>query len=74
MTWPPGGTAVGTGLNAPDGFAEEIAAELAQLTGEPLRTAPSKYAAQGSLDAMVAVSAGLRGVAVAQMKAANDMR
>jgi fumarate hydratase class II len=69
-----GGTAVGTGLNAPDGFAEEIAAQLAELTGEPLRTAPSKFAAQGSLDAMVAVSAGLRGVAVALMKVANDMR
>jgi fumarate hydratase, class II len=69
-----GGTAVGTGLNAPDGFAEEIAAQLAQLTGEPLGTAPSKYAAQGSLDAMVAVSAGLRGVAVALIKIANDMR
>jgi fumarate hydratase class II len=69
-----GGTAVGTGLNAPDGFAEEIAAKLAELTGAPLRTAPSKFAAQGSLDAMVAVSAGLRGVAVALMKVANDMR
>jgi fumarate hydratase, class II len=69
-----GGTAVGTGLNAPDGFAEEIAAKLAELTDAPLRTAPSKFAALGSLDAMVAVSAGLRGVAVALMKVANDMR
>jgi fumarate hydratase class II len=69
-----GGTAVGTGLNAPDGFAEEIAAKLAQLTGLPLKTAPNKFAAQGSLDGMVAVSAGLRGVAVALMKIANDMR
>ncbi|AGZ44118.1 class II fumarate hydratase [Actinoplanes friuliensis] len=69
-----GGTAVGTGLNAPSGFAEEIAAELAELTGEPLRTAPSKFAVQGSLDAMVAVSAGLRSIAVAVMKVANDMR
>ncbi|MFG1644225.1 class II fumarate hydratase [Amycolatopsis sp. NPDC049252] len=69
-----GGTAVGTGLNAPDGFAEEMAAKLAELTDAPLRTAPSKFAAQGSLDAMVAVSAGLRGVAVALMKVANDMR
>ncbi len=69
-----GGTAVGTGLNAPSGFAEQIAAQLSELTGEPLRTAASKFAAQGSLDAMVAVSAGLRGVAVALMKVANDMR
>jgi fumarate hydratase class II len=69
-----GGTAVGTGLNAPTGFAEQIAAQLAQLTSLPLVTAPSKFAAQGSLDAMVAVSAGLRGVAVALMKIANDMR
>jgi fumarate hydratase class II len=69
-----GGTAVGTGINAPEGFGQAIAAELAKLTGLPLRTAPNKFAAQGSLDAMVAVSAGLRGVAVALMKIANDMR
>ncbi|HMK63575.1 MAG TPA: class II fumarate hydratase, partial [Acidimicrobiales bacterium] len=69
-----GGTAVGTGLNAPDGFGEDIAEKLAELTGLPLKTAPNKFAAQGSLDAMVAVSAGLRGVAVALMKVANDMR
>jgi fumarate hydratase class II len=69
-----GGTAVGTGLNAPAGFAEDIAAKLAELTGLPLETAPNKFAAQGSLDGMVTVSAGLRGVAVALMKIANDMR
>jgi fumarate hydratase, class II len=69
-----GGTAVGTGLNAPPRFGERIAAELAHLTGLPLKTAPNKFAAQGSLDGMVAVSAGLRGVAVALMKIANDMR
>ena len=69
-----GGTAVGTGLNAPQGFGEQIAAKLAELTGLPLMTAPNKFAAQGSLDAMVATSAGLRGVAVALMKVANDMR
>jgi fumarate hydratase class II len=69
-----GGTAVGTGLNAPDGFGEQIAAQLAELTGLPLKSAPNKFAAQGSLDAMVAVSAGLRGLAVALMKIANDMR
>jgi fumarate hydratase class II len=69
-----GGTAVGTGLNVPPGFGAEIAAKLAELTGLPLKTAPNKFAAQGSLDGMVAVSAGLRGVAVALMKIANDMR
>ncbi|MDN5858480.1 MAG: class II fumarate hydratase [Pseudonocardia sp.] len=69
-----GGTAVGTGLNAPDGFATEIATKIAELTGKPFHTAPNKFAAQGSLDAMVAVSAGIRGVAVALMKIANDMR
>jgi fumarate hydratase class II len=69
-----GGTAVGTGLNAPAGFGEQIAAKLAELTSLPLKTAPNKFAAQGSLDGMVAVSAGLRGVAVALMKIANDMR
>jgi fumarate hydratase class II len=69
-----GGTAVGTGLNAPDGFGRLIAEKLAHLTGLPLKTAPNKFAAQGSLDGMVAVSAGLRGVAIALMKIANDMR
>jgi len=69
-----GGTAVGTGLNAPDSFGRLIAEKLAQLTGLPLKTAPNKFAAQGSLDGMVAVSAGLRGVAIALMKIANDMR
>jgi fumarate hydratase, class II len=69
-----GGTAVGTGLNAPDGFGQRMAQTLSELAGLELRTAPNKFAAQGSLDAMVAVSAALRGVAVALMKIANDMR
>jgi fumarate hydratase, class II len=69
-----GGTAVGTGLNAPPGFADGIAAKIAELTGLPFRSAPNKFAAQGSLDAMVAAMAGLRGLAVALMKIANDMR
>ena len=69
-----GGTAVGTGLNAPEGFGQAMAEKLSELTGLSLRTAPNKFAAQGSLDAMVAVSAGLRGTAVALMKIANDMR
>ncbi len=69
-----GGTAVGTGLNAPEGFSVKVAAEVAVLTGRPFVTAPNKFAAQGSLDAMVRTSAALRGVAVAVMKVANDMR
>jgi fumarate hydratase, class II len=69
-----GGTAVGTGLNAPTGFATAIAEELAALTGFPFITAPNKFAAQGSSDAMVASHAALRGLAVALMKIANDMR
>jgi len=69
-----GGTAVGTGLNAPPGFAAQIAAKIAELTALPFQTAPNKFAAQGSLDAMVAAMAALRGLAVALMKTANDMR
>ena len=69
-----GGTAVGTGLNAPPNFSREIAAEIARLTSYPFVTAPNKFAAQGSLDAMVAAMAALRGLAVALMKMANDMR
>jgi fumarate hydratase class II len=69
-----GGTAVGTGLNAPPGFSVKVAEQVATLTGKPFVTAPNKFAAQGSLDAMVRAHAALRGVAVALMKIANDMR
>ncbi len=69
-----GGTAVGTGLNAPPGFSCNVASRIAELTGEGFVTAPNKFAALGSLDAMVRNSAALRGVAVALMKIANDMR
>jgi fumarate hydratase class II len=69
-----GGTAVGTGLNAPADFGVKVAAEIARLTSRPFVTAPNKFAAQGSLDAMVAASAGLRALAVALMKIANDLR
>ena len=69
-----GGTAVGTGLNAPPGFSRRVSATIATLTGKPFVTAPNKFMAQGSLDAMVRASAALRGVAVALMKIANDMR
>ncbi|MGH9343820.1 MAG: lyase family protein, partial [Terriglobia bacterium] len=69
-----GGTAVGTGLNAPPRFGEEIAGKIAELTGMPFITAPNKFAAQGSLDPMVNAHAALRSLAVALMKIANDMR
>lgn len=69
-----GGTAVGTGLNAPPNFGREIASVISQLTGRPFITAPNKFAAQGSLDAMVTAMAALRGLAVALMKTANDIR
>jgi fumarate hydratase, class II len=69
-----GGTAVGTGLNAPAGFSNKVAAKIADLTSKPFVTAPNKFMAQGSLDAMVRASAALRGTAVALMKIANDMR
>jgi fumarate hydratase class II len=69
-----GGTAVGTGLNAPAGFSVNVAKEIAQLTGKKFVTAPNKFEAQGSLDAMVRAHAALRGVAVSLMKIANDMR
>src|SRR5215469_9235858 len=69
-----GGTAVGTGLNAPEGFSKKVAAKIAELTNKPFVTAPNKFMAEGSLDAMVRASAALRGTAVALMKIANDMR
>ncbi|WP_201696685.1 class II fumarate hydratase [Paraburkholderia hiiakae] len=69
-----GGTAVGTGLNAPKGFSRKVAAKIAELTSKPFVTAPNKFMAQGSLDAMVRASAALRGEAVALLKIANDMR
>jgi fumarate hydratase class II len=69
-----GGTAVGTGLNAPAGFGKDIAAKIAELTGLPFVTAPNKFAAQGSLDPMVNAQGALRALAVVLMKIANDMR
>ncbi len=69
-----GGTAVGTGLNSPKDFGAEIAKKIAELTNLPFITAPNKFAAQGSLDGMVAAHAALRGLAVSLMKIANDMR
>jgi fumarate hydratase class II len=69
-----GGTAVGTGLNAPPGFGASVAAEVAGLTGYPFTTAHNKFSALGGLDAMVGASSGLRALAVPLMKIANDLR
>lgn len=69
-----GGTAVGTGLNAPPGFADAIAAELSTLTGLPLVSAPNKFAALAGHEPLVALSGALKTLAVALMKLANDLR
>jgi fumarate hydratase, class II len=69
-----GGTAVGTGLNAPPGFAEAAAAEIAKLTGLPFVTAPNKFAVQGAHDGLVHLSGALRTLAVSLYKIANDIR
>jgi fumarate hydratase, class II len=69
-----GGTAVGTGLNAPHNFGPRIADEIGQLTGKSFITAPNKFEAQGGLDGIVATGATLRGLAVSLMKIANDIR
>ncbi len=69
-----GGTAVGTGMNAPDGFGADVAAQIAAQTGRPYVSAENKFAALGGLDAMVAASAALRSLAVVLMKIANDIR
>jgi fumarate hydratase, class II len=69
-----GGTAVGTGLNAPDGFGEQVAAEIATMTGMPFQTAENKFTAEGTLDRMVRAHAGLKAAAVTLFKIANDLR
>jgi fumarate hydratase class II len=69
-----GGTAVGTGLNAPPGFAELAAAELARLTGLPLVTAPNKFEALASCDGLVHAHGALKTLAASLMKVANDVR
>ncbi len=69
-----GGTAVGTGLNAPAGYAEKVAAELARLTGLPLVTAPNKFEAMAAADALVHGHGALKSLAASLMKIANDVR
>jgi len=69
-----GGTAVGTGLNAPPRFGELAAAKIAELTGLPFVSAPNKFAALAAHDALVMASGALRTLAVSLMKIANDLR
>lgn len=71
---PIGGTAVGSGLNAPDGFGEAVAAELAEVTGLPLTEARDHFEAQAAQDGVVETSGHLRTVAVSLNKIANDLR
>jgi fumarate hydratase class II len=69
-----GGTAVGTGLNAPPGFAEKMIVRLGELTGLPFTEARNHFEAQASKDAVVFLSGALRNYAVALTKIANDIR
>ncbi|NTF07345.1 class II fumarate hydratase [Agrobacterium rubi] len=69
-----GGTAVGTGLNAPIGFAEQVAQEIANITGLPFVTAPNKFEALAAHDAMVFAHGAINAAAAALFKIANDIR
>ena len=69
-----GGTAVGTGLNAPKGFAEGVAKAIAGITGLPFTTAPNKFEALAAHDAMVFTHGAINTVAASLMKIANDIR
>jgi fumarate hydratase class II len=65
---------VGTGLNAPAGFGDEVAKEIASMTGAAFETAPNKFTAQGTLDRMVRAHGALKSAAVTLFKIANDLR
>jgi fumarate hydratase class II len=69
-----GGTAVGTGLNAPPGFGERVAAKISELTGLPFRAASNPFAALAAHDALAHAHGALRTLAVSLMKIANDIR
>lgn len=69
-----GGTAVGTGLNAPKGYDVLVARKIAELTGHPFITAPNKFEALAAHDAMVELSGAFKRTAVSLMKIANDVR
>ena len=69
-----GGTAVGTGINAPKGYAEKVAARIAELTGLPFVTAENKFESLAAHDALVETSGALKQLAVSLMKIGNDLR
>ncbi|PXA91081.1 class II fumarate hydratase [Nostoc sp. 3335mG] len=69
-----GGTAVGTGLNSPPNYAEDVAAEIANITGLPFVTAPNKFESLGTKDQLVNLSGTLNTLAVSLTKIANDIR
>lgn len=69
-----GGTAVGTGLNAPKKYPEAVAAKISALTGHPFKSAPNKFEALAAHDAMVEMSGALKRVACSLMKVGNDIR
>jgi fumarate hydratase class II len=72
LAW--GGTAVGTGLNAPEGYAEKVADRIAEKTGLPFKTAPNKFEAMGAHDSAVEMSGALKTMAASLNKIANDIR
>src|SRR5690606_23738056 len=67
-----GGTAVGTGLNTPQGYTKLVAQKIAEISGFPFKTAPNKFEALGSHDALVEAHGALKTVAVSLMKIGND--
>jgi fumarate hydratase class II len=69
-----GGTAVGTGINTPEGYAELVAGKIAELTGYPFKTAPNKFEALSAHDAVVEASGALKTIAVSLMHIANNIR
>jgi fumarate hydratase, class II len=69
-----GGTAVGTGLNAPEGFGERVAAKISELTGLPFVSAPNKFASLAAHDGLVHAHGAIKTLAVSLMKIANDIR
>ncbi|MEX0811735.1 MAG: class II fumarate hydratase [Chitinophagales bacterium] len=69
-----GGTAVGTGINTPEGYAEKVAAKIAELSGIPFKSAENKFEALAAHDAIVEAHGALKTVAVSLMKIGNDIR
>ncbi len=69
-----GGTAVGTGINSPKGYADMVAVKISELTGYPFVSALNKFEALSANDAVVKISGALKGLSVSLMKIANDLR